>query len=142
MTPTEFTPFASLIGGGMIGAAAVLLMASHGRIAGISGITAALLPPFFDAQWKGRLAFVAGLVVAPLVYAAVSGQWPPMTIATSHTALVLAGVLVGFGSVWGSGCTSGHGICGLSRFSARSLVAVLTFMATAMLTVAFTRHLM
>jgi uncharacterized protein len=139
---TEFTPFASSIGGAMIGASAVLLMATHGRIAGISGIAVRLFPPYLDKDAAGRLMFILGLVAAPLLYATLKGGWPPMTISAGTGALVAAGLLVGFGSVWGNGCTSGHGICGLSRLSFRSLVAVATFMATAIITVFITRHML
>jgi uncharacterized protein len=139
---TEFTPLASSMGGAMIGAAAVLLMASHGRIAGISGIAVRMFPPFMDKDATGRVAFILGLVAAPVLYAALTGAWAPITIVGGAPVLVVAGLLVGFGSVWGSGCTSGHGICGLSRLSLRSLVAVVTFMATAIITVFVTRHLM
>jgi uncharacterized protein len=139
---TEFTPFASTIGGAMIGASAVLLMATHGRIAGVSGIAVRMFPPYLDKDAAGRVMFILGLVAAPLLYATLSGGWAPMTIAGSSTLLVAAGLLVGFGSIWGSGCTSGHGICGLSRLSFRSLVAVATFMATAIITVFILRHLL
>jgi uncharacterized protein len=141
MDPTPFTPFASTIGGAMIGLAAVLLMAGHGRIAGISTIASRLLPPYTDNQTAGRLLFLLGLVVAPVVYAAATGHAAAFTV-TSHPALLIGGgLLVGFGSVLGNGCTSGHGICGLSRFSKRSMVAVAVFMATAILTVFVIRHL-
>jgi uncharacterized protein len=139
--PTEFTPFASLIGGAMIGASAVLLMASHGRIAGISGIAVRMLPPYLDKDATGRVAFILGLIAAPLLYATLTGAWAPATIAESTGLMVAAGLLVGFGSVWGNGCTSGHGICGLSRLSVRSLVAVATFMTTAIITVFISRHM-
>lgn len=139
---TEFTPVASLIGGGLIGLSAVMLMALEGRIAGISGILSRLLPPQGDGAFVGRLAMVAGIVAAPLLYAALSGGLPAQTIEASGLVLVVAGLLVGFGSVWGNGCTSGHGICGLSRLSLRSLVATLVFMATAIVTVFVTRHLL
>jgi uncharacterized membrane protein YedE/YeeE len=139
--PTEFTPFASLIGGAMIGASAVLLMASHGRIAGISGIAVRMLPPYLDKDATGRVAFILGLIVAPLLYATLTGAWAPATISGSSGLMVAAGLLVGFGSVWGNGCTSGHGICGLSRLSVRSLVAVATFMTTAIITVFISRHM-
>jgi uncharacterized membrane protein YedE/YeeE len=140
MTATPFTPVASLIGGGLIGVAAVMLMALTGRIAGVSGITARLLPPYDDDQLAGRLAFVAGLVAAPLVTLAATGRLPLQTIAAGPLTLVLAGLLVGFGSVWGNGCTSGHGVCGISRLSLRALIATITFMITGFATVFFTRH--
>lgn len=142
MTATDFTPVASLLGGALIGASAVMLMATHGRIAGISGIAVRLLPPYADGEFAGRLAFILGLVVAPVVVLLATGSAPVPSIEAWPALLVLAGLLVGFGAVWGNGCTSGHGVCGLSRLSSRSLVATLTFMATAIATVFVTRHLL
>ncbi|WP_291662387.1 MULTISPECIES: YeeE/YedE family protein [unclassified Bosea (in: a-proteobacteria)] len=142
MIVTLFTPVASLAGGALIGLAAVLLMLFEGRIAGISGIVSRLLPPEGDGQTPGRLAFVMGLIVAPLAYAAVSGLWPVPQVAATMPILIVAGLLVGFGSVWGNGCTSGHGICGLSRLSPRSAVAVATFMTMAIATVFVARHVL
>jgi uncharacterized membrane protein YedE/YeeE len=139
---TAFAPVAALIGGGMIGAAAVLLMATHGRIAGISGIAARLLPPYEGDGVAGRLAFIAGIVAAPLLVAAGTGHPVPMHVAAGPVLLVVAGLLVGFGTVWGNGCTSGHGVCGLSRLSLRSLVATMVFMATAVATVFVMRHVL
>jgi uncharacterized protein len=136
---TAFTPLASLIGGMMIGLSAVLMMLVAGRIAGISGIAAGALPPVRDGL-PGRLAFIAGLVAAPVLHAAVTGQASAVTIAAPPLTLLVAGLLVGFGSVWGSGCTSGHGVCGLARLSVRSAVAVAVFMATAVVTVFLMRH--
>jgi uncharacterized protein len=141
MTLTSFTPVASALGGALIGAAAVMLMSVTGRIAGVSGIAARLLPPYEDREFAGRLSFVAGLVAAPLVCLIATGQLPARTIEASAAVLVLAGFLVGFGSVWGNGCTSGHGVCGLSRLSVRALVATITFMATGFATVFVARHL-
>lgn len=138
---TEFTPLASTIGGALIGLAAVALMASHGRIAGISGIAVRMFPPFLDKDAAGRVAFIAGLILAPLLYATFTGAWAPMNISGSTFTLLVSGLLVGFGSVWGNGCTSGHGICGLSRLSKRSFAAVATFMATAIITVFIIRHI-
>jgi uncharacterized protein len=137
---TEFTPWASLLGGAMIGVAAVMLMATHGRIAGISGIAVRMFPPYLDKDALGRILFVLGLVAAPVFYATLTGGWAPMTLSANSGALIVAGLLAGFGSVWGNGCTSGHGICGLSRLSVRSLVAVVIFMTTAIITVFITRH--
>ncbi|WP_431285745.1 YeeE/YedE family protein [Humitalea sp. 24SJ18S-53] len=142
MTATAFTPVASLLGGAMIGAAAVMLLAAVGRIAGISGIAVRLLPPYQDDGFAGRLAFIAGLVAAPLIMLLATGAAPVPTIAAGPGLLILAGLLVGFGAVWGNGCTSGHGVCGLSRLSLRSLVATLVFMGTAMATVFLTRHVL
>lgn len=140
MTATAFTPIAATIGGALIGLAAMLLMLLKGRIAGVSGIASRLLPPYEDGEFAGRLAFIAGLVAAPVLAWLASGRWPEQTIAAGTPVLVVAGLLVGFGSVWGNGCTSGHGVCGLSRLSVRSLVATLAFMATAVITVFVMRH--
>jgi uncharacterized membrane protein YedE/YeeE len=140
MTATSFTPIASAVGGALIGLSAVLLMALKGRIAGVSGIASRLLPPYEDGEFAGRAAFVAGLIAAPLLVWLATGSLPAQTIEAGVPVLVLAGLLVGFGSVWGNGCTSGHGVCGLSRLSVRSLVATLTFMATGIVTVFVVRH--
>ena len=141
MTLTSFTPLASLGGGALIGLSAVLLMASQGRIAGISGIASRLLPPYGDGQLSGRLAFIAGLVAAPLAMRLVSGVPVAQSVSTNLGLMILAGLLVGFGTVWGNGCTSGHGVCGIARMSRRSIVATLVFMAVAVGTVFVVRHL-
>lgn len=140
MIATSFTPIASLLGGALIGLSAVLLMWATGRIAGVSGIAARLFPPYEDGEFAGRLAFVAGLVAAPVLVRLVTGSLPVQTIAAGTPVLIVAGLLTGFGAVWGSGCTSGHGVCGLSRSSVRSLVATITFMATGVATVFVIRH--
>ena len=140
-TVTPFTPLASTLGGVMIGLAAVLVMALFGRIAGISGITTGALPMRRD-DWTWRLAFVAGLIAAPLLVVSVTGSPVVQTVPGNLAAMALAGLLVGFGTVKGSGCTSGHGVCGLARLSGRSLAAVATFMATAFVTVFVLRHLL
>lgn len=140
MIATSFTPIASLVGGALIGLAAVLLMWATGRIAGVSGIAARLFPPYEDREFAGRLAFVAGLVAAPVLVLLATGSLPAQTIAAGMPLLIVAGLLTGFGSVWGNGCTSGHGVCGLSRLSVRSLVATITFMATGVATVFVMRH--
>ncbi|AJC18219.1 YeeE/YedE family protein [Pandoraea sputorum] len=136
----HFTPWASLAGGVLIGIAAVWLMLSAGRIAGISGIAGGLLRPRAgDVAW--RVAFIVGLMAAPWVYRAVAIV-PEVQVEASAATLVAAGLLVGFGTRLGSGCTSGHGVCGLSRLSWRSLVATLCFMATGFLTVYVVRHVL
>lgn len=140
MVVTSFTPIASLFGGALIGLSAVLLMWATGRIAGVSGIAARLFPPYEDGEFAGRLAFVAGLIAAPVLVRLASGSLPAQTIAAGTPVLMVAGLLTGFGAVWGSGCTSGHGVCGLSRLSVRSLVATITFMATGVATVFVIRH--
>jgi len=117
----------SLIGGMLIGLSAMLLLLVNGRIAGISGIVGRLL----GGQRVGaNAAFVAGLLLGPWLYAALTGHLPPVTIAASTLVLMVAGLLVGFGTRMGSGCTSGHGILGLARFSKRSFVATSVFLAT------------
>jgi uncharacterized membrane protein YedE/YeeE len=134
-----FTPWASLAGGVIIGLAATVLVLANGRIAGISGILGGLLqrsPP--DPGW--RAAFLAGLVAAPLLYSLFTAL-PPMVIDAGYPMLVAAGLLVGAGTRYGSGCTSGHGVCGLSRLSPRSLVATLAFMGAGFATVLVARHL-
>jgi len=140
-TLTTFSPVASAAGGALIGLSAVTLMAFHGRIAGISGIVSRLFPPYTDDGSGGRLAFVAGLVVAPFGVSLVTGITPLQIVSGNLPLMVGAGLLVGFGSVWGNGCTSGHGVCGIARLSPRSLAATSTFMASAILTVFVTRHL-
>lgn len=137
---TEFTPVASLIGGALIGLASVMLMVFKGRIAGVSGIVVRLFPPYGDGELLGRIAFLAGLIGAPVLVAYVTGNLQPQTVVATAPVLLVAGLLVGFGSVWGNGCTSGHGVCGLSRLSMRSAVAVCTFMGTAIVTVFLLRH--
>ena len=137
----NFTPLSGAIGGALIGLAAALLLALNGRIAGISGIVGGLLPPRAgDMGW--RLLFVAGLALGALVVRVFTGEPLAAPAGTSSFMLVLGGLLVGFGSRLGSGCTSGHGICGLARLSPRSLVAVATFMGSAMITVFVLRHLL
>lgn len=139
---TEFTPIASTVGGALIGLSAVLLMAWEGRIAGISGIASRLLPPYADSAFLSRLGFVLGLVAAPLVYVLATGNGVLQTVSSNLPLMAVAGLLVGFGSAYGSGCTSGHGVCGLSRLSIRSLAATITFMATAFATVFVVRHVL
>jgi len=137
---STFTPLQSLIGGLLIGFSTLLLIRWLGQIAGISGIVGQLWSAGAgDRAW--RFAFVAGLLVAPLLYALFT-PLPAMQIATSTPWLIVSGLLVGFGTRLGSGCTSGHGVSGLSRLSLRSLVATLTFMLTAMLVVWLVRHVL
>ena len=134
-----FTPWSSLLGGVLIGVAAAMFALLNGRIAGISGVLGNLLKLVRgDMGW--RAAFLLGLVGAPLLYA-LFAELPAVQIDASYGALVAAGLLVGIGTRYGSGCTSGHGVCGLSRFSLRSLVATATFMGAGFLTVFVLRHL-
>jgi hypothetical protein len=133
-----FTPWGSLAGGALIGLAATVLVFFTGRIAGVSGILGGLLRPSAgDVAW--RLAFVAGLVVAPLIYL-VFAALPPIVIDAGYPMLVIAGLAVGVGTRYAGGCTSGHGVCGLSRLSPRSLVATLAFMGAGFATVLVVRH--
>jgi uncharacterized membrane protein YedE/YeeE len=135
---TAFTPWPALIGGAIIGVAAAILALCNGRIAGISGIVGALLRPAFpDFTW--RAAFVAGLLLAPVAYA-VFRSLPAVTIDAGYPTLIVAGLLVGVGTRYASGCTSGHGVCGLSRLSPRSIVATVAFMAAGFATVFLVRH--
>ncbi len=136
-----FTPLSATLGGLMIGASAALLLLLNGRIAGISGILGGLLTPAAGGiGW--RIAFLAGLILAPPAYAVLGGSLPPVTVEASFPLLAVAGLLVGFGARLGAGCTSGHGVCGIGRGSPRSLVATLMFMVTAILTVLVTHHLL
>lgn len=136
----HFTPLTALAGGVLIGIAAVMFVLLNGRIAGISGVLGGLLRPSKgDVAW--RVAFVLGLVGAPSVYVLVA-VLPRAQIDAGYGALVLAGLLVGLGTRYGSGCTSGHGVCGLSRLSPRSLVATIAFMGAGFATVFVTRHLL
>ncbi|HBO21710.1 YeeE/YedE family protein [Providencia sp.] len=130
----HFTPLSAALGGVLIGLAVALLLVFNGRIAGISGILAGILKPIKgDTGWK--VAFILGIMIAPslFIYFAYS---PEVVITTSMPILILAGLFVGFGTRLGGGCTSGHGICGMARFSRRSIVAVLIFMVVAFITVA------
>ncbi|AOY00148.1 YeeE/YedE family protein [Jeongeupia sp. USM3] len=136
---SAFTPWSALIGGALIGLAASLLALSNGRIAGISGIVGGLLAPQRgETAW--RLAFVGGLLAAPWLFRLVAAL-PRLQFDSSWGVLIVAGLLVGFGTRLGSGCTSGHGVCGLSRLSPRSLAATLAFMAAGFATVFVVRHL-
>jgi uncharacterized protein len=137
---TEFTPFASLLGGIMIGLAATLLMLVHGRIAGMAGIVTGVLPPTAH-DWGWRAAFLAGAAIAPFALVAMNYDIPFAT-PTATPALILGGIIVGFGVKLGSGCTSGHGICGIARLSPRSMVATGIFMLATAITVFIIRHVL
>jgi uncharacterized membrane protein YedE/YeeE len=134
-----FTPTSALIGGAIIGAAVALFAVLNGRIGGVSGILGGLMRPRAgDISW--RIAFVAGLVAAPLAWGLLAAL-PEIRVDTSYFALAAAGLLVGIGTRYGGGCTSGHGVCGVSRLSPRSIVATLVFMAVGFATVYVTHHL-
>ena len=140
---TDFTPFASLLGGGIIGLSAVVLLATQGRIAGISGIVSRILPPSVDkAGLPQGIIFLIGLLLAAPLWFVLTGAAPVQMVSSNGLLLVIAGLLVGFGAVMGNGCTSGHGVCGISRGSARSIAATMTFMATASVTVFVLRHVL
>ena len=137
---THFTPWPALAGGLLIGLAAAAFVLVNGRIAGISGILGGLLRPVpGDVAW--RVAFLAGLVVAPLAYG-LFAPLPAVRIDAGTGTLAAAGLLVGLGTRYGSGCTSGHGVCGLARLSPRSLVATVSFMAAGFATVFVLRHVL
>lgn len=136
---SSFTPVTASVGGLLIGAAVVLLMAGAGRVAGISGILGGLLPPRRDGAW--RLAFLLGLCAAPWLYT-LGATLPAIVVEAGTPRLIVAGLLVGIGTRYASGCTSGHGVCGVSRGSPRSLAATALFMAAGFAMVYATRHLM
>lgn len=136
---SDISTLQSLIGGALIGCAAVLLYLSNGRIAGVSGVLGGTLyEPIRVAQW--RFAFLFGLVAGGVILLFILPKATVVHITSSMPLVVVGGLLVGYGSRLGGGCTSGHGVCGLARFSVRSLVATLTFMITAMITVFIVRH--
>ncbi|HTS21187.1 MAG TPA: YeeE/YedE family protein [Casimicrobiaceae bacterium] len=133
-----FTPFSALTGGVLIGVAAAILVLLNGRIAGIAGIVGGLLRPApREAGW--RLAFLGGLIAAPLLCIA-AGKPPTIVVEADYPTLVIAGLIVGLGTRYGAGCTSGHGVCGASRLSPRSIVATLAFMASGFATAFVVRH--
>ncbi|MDD5577656.1 MAG: YeeE/YedE family protein [Methylobacter sp.] len=135
----NFTPWPSLTGGLLIGLATAVLLLFNGKIAGISGIVGGLFRPVSgDVKW--RIAFVLGLVLAPLAFSLFAAL-PKARIDADSSVLIAAGLLVGLGTRYGSGCTSGHGVCGLSRLSPRSFAATAVFMAAGFLTVFIVRHL-
>jgi uncharacterized membrane protein YedE/YeeE len=137
---THFTPWSSFAGGLLIGVAVAAFVLIHGRVAGISGILGGLLRPAGqDVGW--RIAFIVGLFAAPALYG-LFNRLPVATIEAGFPVMVLAGLLVGVGTRYGSGCTSGHGVCGIARLSPRSLAATATFMAAGFVTVFVVRHLL
>ena len=130
-----------MLGGALIGLSAVVVLAAHGRIAGISGIVSRILPPTVDkAGLSQGIIFLSGLLLAAPLWFLLTGAAPVQVVSSNGLLLVIAGLLVGFGSVIGNGCTSGHGVCGISRGSARSISATMIFMATAFVTVFVLRH--
>ncbi len=135
----NFTPLSAAIGGALIGLASTMLLLLAGRIAGISGILGATLG-FGTGERSWRLAFIAGLILAPLAAMLAGYAVPAPQMPDSWLLVIVAGLLVGFGARLGGGCTSGHGVCGIARFSQRSIVATIIFMGTAVVTVALMRH--
>lgn len=137
---TTFTPIEALLGGSLIGIAAVALMATHGRVAGMTGIlTGAIMP---NGDWGWRVAFLLGAVAAPVAILLLTGASQPLQADLPAWAIMLGGLLVGIGVTFGGGCTSGHGVCGIARLSVRSIVATLTFMLTTFATVFVVRHIL
>ena len=135
----NFTPYTALAGGAILGIAVTIFLLWNGRITGISGILGGLLPPKKgDISW--RVAFIIGLIISPVIYS-LFAVLPAIQIEADLPVLILAGLFVGIGTRYGAGCTSVHGVCGLARFSPRSLVATLSFMLTGFITVGFVRHL-
>lgn len=137
---TEFTPWISLLGGGLIGLAATLLMLTLGRIMGATGILAGLVFPASRTDFAWRAATLAGMVTGPAVVWAVSGAMPAVQVPVTLPMLLLGGLVVGVGVTYGGGCTSGHGVCGMARLSPRSIVATSTFMIVTFATVFIVRH--
>ena len=137
---TAFTPVTSFGGGLLIGLGAVLLMLGLGRIFGATGVLSGAIFAESREEMSWRLALIAGMILAPVLIFAITGAMPALTVPVSPAMIAVGGVIVGLGASLGSGCTSGHGVCGLSRLSVRSLVAVPTFMATAAITVFLVRH--
>ncbi len=135
----NFTPISAAIGGALIGLAAVLLMLFNGRIAGVTGIADGLFNPRTDDRFW-RVAFVVGLIAAPLAAALVGHAIPMPQMPANYVVIAVAGLLVGFGTRLGNGCTSGHGICGIARLSPRSITATMVFMIAAIIVVALMRH--
>lgn len=140
MTPTEFTPYAGLVGGILIGLAAIVLMAGSGRILGASGIFGGLLTMRFDGDFAWRAIFIVCMLIATAWVGLFNGMAQQMAFGTMPIFTAIGGVIVGIGVYLGNGCTSGHGICGNARFSKRSFVATITFMAVAIITVYIIRH--
>ncbi|SFT91236.1 YeeE/YedE family protein [Sedimentitalea nanhaiensis] len=142
MIETAFTPFQSLGGGALIGLASVLLMATIGRVMGATGILAGLMQPANFSDWAWRAAVLAGMISGPIAVLLITGKLPAVQVPISTTMLVIGGFIVGIGVTFGSGCTSGHGVCGMARLSPRSIAATITFMLTTGITVFVVRHIL
>lgn len=137
---TAFTPWQSLLGGGLIGLSATLLMLFLGRIMGATGILAGFFSPASLSDWGWRAAVLAGMVTAPALFWGVTGAMPAIEVPVTSTMMIVGGFIVGLGVTFGSGCTSGHGVCGMARLSPRSIAATVTFMVTTGITVYVLRH--
>lgn len=137
---TEFTPQASLIGGLLIGLSAVILLAAVGRIMGATGILGGFIEPKNWSDWSWRAVILLGMLSGPIAMELITGTGPDIQVPISKLLLIIGGVIVGVGVTFGGGCTSGHGVCGVARMSSRSLVATITFMLTAGVTVYVVRH--
>jgi len=142
MMETAFTPWASLAGGVMIGAAATLLMLFMGRVMGATGILAGLVVPASRNEFTWRAAVVAGMVSGPVLVMFLTGQMPAVQVPVSTPMLVIGAFIVGLGVTYGAGCTSGHGVCGMARLSPRAIIATITFMAYTLVTVYIVRHVL
>lgn len=142
MIETAFTPFQSLGGGALIGLASVLLMATIGRVMGATGFLAGLMQPANFSDWAWRAAVLAGMISGPIAVLLITGELPAVQVPISTTMLVIGGFIVGIGVTFGSGCTSGHGVCGMARLSPRSIAATITFMLTTGITVFVVRHIL
>ena len=130
MIETEFTPLAASLGGALIGLASVLLMWVRGNVLGATGILAGFMQPSSSADWAWRAAILAGMLTGPFVYLFITGGFPEIQVPVSTLSMIVGGVIVGIGVTYGSGCTSGHGVCGMSRLSPRGVVATLVYTAT------------
>jgi uncharacterized membrane protein YedE/YeeE len=140
MIETAFTPIASLAGGVLIGIASTLLMLTLGRVMGATGILAGLFQPASSKDFAWRAALLAGMVTGPALVWLISGEMPAVEVPISTLALIVGGLIVGLGVTYGSGCTSGHGVCGMARLSPRSVAATVTFMVFTGVTVYLIRH--
>jgi len=137
---TDFTPWQSLFGGGLIGLSAVLLMLTLGRVMGATGILAGFLTPATAADRTWRAALLAGMVTAPVLFMMATGAMPAVDLPVSRAMMIAGGIIVGIGVTYGGGCTSGHGVCGIARLSPRSITATLVFMIATFATVYVIRH--
>ncbi len=137
---TAFTPWASLIGGLLIGLGTVLLMAVRGNVLGATGILAGFMTPSSSSDWAWRAVMILGMISAPIAILLATGSFPTIEVPVNRWMMIIGGIIVGVGVTYGSGCTSGHGVCGVARLSPRSITATISFMLTAGITVYILRH--